>query len=160
MHHVSRLVETLSNSGQFGRVKREGRTWAVGPLVLNAAPNGGETVRCGFITGKKIGNAVKRNRARRLLQEAIRYRLPFIKPGWDLVWIARHSIVEMGIDEVAKAVDELLSRGRLFAQAEQGGIETGGAQSRIIYKSAQVGQGCILGDSSPESVETASTPET
>ncbi len=132
----------------------------MGPLLLNAAPNGGKTVRCGFITGKKIGNAVKRNRARRLLQEAIRYRLPFVKPGWDIVWIARHSIVEADIDEVAKAVDELLSRSRLFAQAEQGGIETGGAQSRIIYKSAQAVHGSALGVSSPESVETASTPET
>src|SRR4051794_15783423 len=87
-------VESLKTNGQFERVRRAGRTWAQGPLVLNAAPNNLQITRCGFITGKKIGNAVKRNRARRLIREAVRLRLPLIRPGWDLVWIARPSIVE------------------------------------------------------------------
>ena len=82
-------METLKNSAQFERVRREGRTWGAAMLVLNAARNGEETVRCGFITGKKVGKAVQRNRARRLIREAVRKRLPDIAPGWDLVWIAR-----------------------------------------------------------------------
>ncbi len=111
-------METLKNNWQFERVRRTGRSWAVGMVVLNAAPNGQDLVRYGFITGKKVGNAVKRNRARRLIREAVRHRLAQVKPGWDLVWIARPSIVEATAATVAQAIDEALRRAKLYASAE------------------------------------------
>jgi ribonuclease P protein component len=121
-------METLKRGGQFERVRREGRTWAGGLMVLNAATNGVDAVRCGFIAGKKVGGAVERNRARRLLREAVRARLPRIKPGWDLVFIARAPIVDVKLDAVGKEMDDLLLRGKLLAPS----AETAGAQSRII----------------------------
>lgn len=121
-------VETLKRSGQFERVRREGRTWAGGLMVLNAATNGQDAVRCGFIAGKKVGGAVERNRARRLLREALRARLPRIKPGFDLVLIARAPIVQVKLDAVGKELDDLLLRGKLLLPP----AETAGAQSRII----------------------------
>jgi ribonuclease P protein component len=127
----SKIVETLKRNSQFEHVRRAGRSWASGPVVLNAAPNGLESVRCGFIVGKKIGKAVTRNRARRLIREAVRVRLPHLKPGWDLVWIARASIVEAEWATVSAAVDEVLKRSKLFANADS---ETNSAQSRIIDK--------------------------
>ena len=101
----------------------------------NAARNGGETVRCGFITGKKVGKAVQRNRARRLIREAVRKRLADITPGWDLVWIARAAIVGRSYGEVCKAVDELLQRSKVVASIDSRSsdkIETAEPQSRII----------------------------
>jgi ribonuclease P protein component len=97
-------------------------------MVLNAATNGQDAVRCGFIAGKKVGGAVERNRARRLLREALRARLPRIKPGMDLVLIARAPIIEVKLGVVAKELDDLLLRGKLLALP----AETSGAQSRII----------------------------
>jgi len=120
-------VETLKSSREFERVRRVGRSWANGPVVLNAAPNGGNTVRCGFIVAKKVGNAVKRNRARRLMREAVRLRLPHLKPGWDLVLVARSSIVDADAQSVDTAIDTALKRGKLYAHDE-----TVGVQSRII----------------------------
>jgi ribonuclease P protein component len=128
-------METLKTSAQFERVRREGRTWGAGLLVLNAARNGEERVRCGFITGKKVGKAVQRNRARRLIREAVRKRLAEIAPGWDLVWIARAAIVGTSYGEVCKAVDELLQRSKIVAPIDSRSsekIETAGPQSRII----------------------------
>jgi ribonuclease P protein component len=124
-------VETLKTNSEFERVRRVGRSWAVGPVVLNAAPNGTDTLRCGFIVGKKVGNAVKRNRARRLMREAIRLRLPHLKSGWDLVLVARSSIVEADAQSVDTAIDTALKRGKLFAHDE-----TDRVQSRIISRDA------------------------
>jgi ribonuclease P protein component len=111
-------METLKKSAQFEQVRREGRTWGAELLVLNAAHNGSDLVRCGFITGKKVGKAVQRNRARRLMREAVRKRLQDIKPGWDLVWIARAPIAEATYEAVSTAVDELLRRGRVIAPTD------------------------------------------
>jgi ribonuclease P protein component len=123
-------VETLRTGPQFERVRREGRSWGGGLVVLNAARNGTETTRCGFITGKKIGNAVRRNLARRRLREAVRHMLPQVPPGWDLVWIARPQIADAPFTEVESAVQTLLERARLVTQ---GKLETAQAQSRIIH---------------------------
>ncbi|MDQ3929233.1 MAG: ribonuclease P protein component, partial [Chloroflexota bacterium] len=112
-------------------VRRAGRTWGSNLLVLNAARNGSDVVRCGFIAGKKVGNAVKRNRARRLMKEAVRHRLHTVKPGWDLVWIARAPIVEADFGAVGQCVDDILHRSRLRAIAE---TETAAPQSRIIRR--------------------------
>jgi ribonuclease P protein component len=125
----SKIVETLKRNSQFERVRKAGRTWAVGPVVLNAAPNGEQAIRFGFVAGKKVGNAVRRNRARRLMREAVRLRLPRLKPGWDLVWIARASIAEADAATVSSSVEEALVRSRLY-QAQDS--ETTAAQSRII----------------------------
>ena len=43
----------------------------------------------GITTSKKIGNAVERNRARRIIRAAFRDNLPDIKGGYDLVFVAR-----------------------------------------------------------------------
>lgn len=99
--------------------------------MLNAAPNGVGRVRCGFVAGKKVGGAVERNRARRLMKEAVRQRLSTIRPGWDLVWIARAGITGVRLDAVSKAVDDLLSRSKVALPVE---AETGQAQSRIIER--------------------------
>lgn len=45
--------------------------------------------RVGITASKKIGNAVKRNRARRLLRESIRVLYPQLKPGYDFVLVSR-----------------------------------------------------------------------
>jgi ribonuclease P protein component len=130
-------MERLRKSAQFERVRKEGRTWGSGLLVLNAAPNADGVVRCGFITGKKLGKAVGRNRARRLIREAVRLRLPHVAPGWDLVWIGRAQIAGATFWDVLDAVDNLLKRSRvltvrelpyLHPQTQDGKRETRGAK--------------------------------
>jgi len=99
--------------------------------VLNAAPNGGDSIRCGSVGGKTVGGAVGRNRARRLIREALRQRLGLLKPGYDLVWVARSSISEADFRSVQAAIDDLLKRGKLLGPADS---VTDPAQSRIMVE--------------------------
>jgi ribonuclease P protein component len=156
-------VETLKNSAQFERVRREGRTWSAGALILNAARNGQDVVRCGFITARKVGKAVRRNRARRLIREAVRLKLPYIKPGWDLVWVARPSIVEADFAAVSKVVDELLARSRVLGEQSSSPaetkVETPAGQSRIIMEPGSSVEAAPDSDTSADNAQMAQGQE-
>jgi ribonuclease P protein component len=70
-----------------------------------------ETTRFGLSTGRKLGNAVVRNRVRRRLREALRVMAPSFQPGWDVLIIARPAIVEADHDALVGALRRTLVRG-------------------------------------------------
>ena len=67
--------------------------FANGYLVLYARPNRMGVNRVGITTGKKLGHAVVRNRARRRLREVYRLNEDKFKPGFDIVVVARSRCV-------------------------------------------------------------------
>jgi len=80
------------------------------------------TTRFGLATGRALGSAVVRNRVRRRLREAIRSMQPSLRPGWDVLVIARPAIVGADFGAIGTALGRLLARGGVVA--EHGG-ETG-----------------------------------
>ena len=68
------------------------------------------TTRFGLATGRAIGPAVIRNRARRRLREEIRSLLPSVRPGWDVLVIARPAIVGAEQLAIREALARLLRR--------------------------------------------------
>ena len=68
--------------------------------VLFAAASGEDTVRLGVTATKKLGNAVHRNRARRLVREAFRRVRPGMPAGYDYVVVARHTIFTSSVAEL------------------------------------------------------------
>jgi len=110
----------LRSARDFERVWREGQSHAHPLIVLvscrrpsEGEPSGaGEVLltRCGFVAGQKVGPAVKRNRAKRLLREAVRARQGAIAPGWDLVFVARSPLAGANLSQVQAAVNQLLKR--------------------------------------------------
>jgi len=121
----------LRSVTDFERVRREGRSHAHPLIVLLVyqrpqpsapAPSAGEipgvqvsaSSRFGFAAGKGVGTAVVRNRAKRLLREAVRTQLPDIAVGWDLIFIARRSMVNATLDQTRAAVKQLLQRAGLL----------------------------------------------
>jgi len=80
----------MKESREFARIKKEGRSQAGRFFVLAVLPD--ESVpdfRFGLVTGKKLGDAVARNRLRRQMREIIRAARPAIRPGSLFVTIAR-----------------------------------------------------------------------
>lgn len=73
----------------------------------------------GIAVGKKIGPAVARNRAKRLLREAAHARLQRLQPGQDIVLIGRRDIAGVGLIDVQAAVDLLLRRANLLVSAHE-----------------------------------------
>lgn len=70
-----------------------------------------ETTRFGMATSRAIGSAVVRNRVRRRIREALRAIGPTIRPGWDVLLIARRGLVEVDYETVVKTLRRQLVRG-------------------------------------------------
>ena len=102
----------LRRRKDFDAVFRKGRAWHNEFLVLRALPNDLEHNRYGFITSKKLGKAVVRNRVRRRLRESVRV-LP-TKPGWDAVFSTKTPAAEARFPDLNGAVIDLLRRAGLL----------------------------------------------
>jgi ribonuclease P protein component len=71
-------------------------------------------VKVGVAAGRTVGTAVYRNRAKRLLREAIRTLLPNITSGLDLILIARPGLVSASLEETRHALLTLLQRAQIL----------------------------------------------
>jgi ribonuclease P protein component len=80
----------LQLSGDFARVRTEGRTVRGALLVLGVLPIAEQAAfRVGLVTSKRVGGAVMRNRVRRRLREIVRRHQHALGSGLWLVVIAR-----------------------------------------------------------------------
>jgi len=114
----------LTRSEDFKRVRRDGKSYAH-PLVVLIALNRENNdqprvraVRVGVAAGKSVGTAVYRNRAKRLLREALRTLLPSIASvasGSDLILIARPALAYASLTDVREALLTLLQRAKLIS---------------------------------------------
>lgn len=103
--------------GDFQRVWDGGKSWSHPLIVLRAAANGKGSCRFGFVAGKKVGKAVRRNRSKRLLRDAVRHRLTRISPGWDIIFISRAGSEQAQFHEIDAAVESILKRARLIRES-------------------------------------------
>ncbi len=108
----------LKQGRDFARLRTTGERLAVGSLVGNWArlPSGAGP-RLGVITAGKLGNAVVRSRARRLLRESFRLHQHRLDPAVDLVLVARLSIVGKRFGDVERDFLTLLRKARLLKAA-------------------------------------------
>ena len=88
-------------------------------MSLRAASNQLDVVRVGIICGKRVGGAVVRNRARRRLREAVRALLPRVPGAWDILLVIRPPGADATVAEFVYALEELLRRRGLLAEARE-----------------------------------------
>jgi ribonuclease P protein component len=90
----------LRTRPEFLRVQGEGRRRHTSHLVLIRQPASTSRTRLGVTVSKRIGNAVTRNRVKRLIREAFRVRQADIEPV-DLVVIAKPGVEKLTYAQVA-----------------------------------------------------------
>ena len=109
----------LTRSEDFKRVRRDGKSYAHPLVVLVVQASETSTyAHVGVIAGKTTGNAVHRNRAKRLLREALRPYLTSFTTGWDLVLIARPPLVTATLEDTRVALDNLFRRAQILPADE------------------------------------------
>lgn len=102
------------------QTRSRGKAQAEGPIVIRVLRNTLDPAqnRYAFVAGKRVGNAVARNRLKRLCREAIRHLNPQLTQGYDLVVIVRGNTAEMPDYATARAtLERLLIRARLLTPA-------------------------------------------
>ncbi len=92
----------------------------------SAQPMPKPRVRVGFSVSKKLGNSVQRNRVKRRLREAFTPMLPEIKPGHNLIFIAREPIREEDFHNIQKTLRYLLRKADLLIAEHPQKVQEGG----------------------------------
>lgn len=112
-------IVTLNKNRDFNRMYSRGKSYVTSSLVVYVLRNRQKEVRIGITTSKKIGNAVQRNRARRLIRESCRKIISDVKPGYDIVMVARKRTVQVKCDVVLNALTKLLSEANILKKDEK-----------------------------------------
>lgn len=103
----------LRNNRDFRKVYDKGKSISNRYLVMFYIKNGLEYNRVGFSTTKKLGNAVNRNRVKRLIKEAFRLNKENMINGYDIVFLARVRATEANYKDIEKSIINLLKRSKL-----------------------------------------------
>lgn len=104
----------LRQAADFASLRREGRTVSGRWMVLSARPNGLAHNRYGFIVSRRVGKAVARNRARRVMREGVRHLHLRLVSGYDIALIARAALIDQPLSAVLPEITRLCAQAGLM----------------------------------------------
>ena len=105
---------TLRKQKDFSRVYKKGKSKGSKYVVVLYRNNNLGYTRTAFVSSKKVGNSVQRNRSRRLMRESYYSVRNNIKEGYDIIFVARNSINDAGMKEVLHSMYGTLKGCGLF----------------------------------------------
>ena len=97
----------LRHNSEFGRVYARGKAYVDHALVLYVLKTRSKQTRVGLTATKKVGCAVRRNRARRVMNAAIDEHLDYNIGGYNLIFVARAATPGLKSWQVSRAVARL-----------------------------------------------------
>lgn len=107
---------TLRKQNDFNRVYTRGESKGSKYVVVLHNKNRLGYTRVAFVASKKVGNSVARNRSRRLMRQAYRNIKDKIAPGFDIVFVARNTILTVKEEDVERAMFGAVRAAGLFNQ--------------------------------------------
>lgn len=110
----------LTKNSDFRRAYARGKSYVSPVVVVYVLKNRVRARRVGITTSKKIGNAVQRNRSRRVIREAYRELAPSVKKGYDLVLVARGRTPFVKSTEVARCLEKQLRAAGVLLERLEG----------------------------------------
>lgn len=111
-----RAYVKLKQNWEFHRAYSRGVSMVAPSFVLYAVKGKKGAVRLGITAGKKIGTAVSRNRAKRVITAAFDACAPHVPTGYDFVVVARTRILNVKSNEVAAAFEKRLKKEDLWVE--------------------------------------------
>ena len=113
-------TDRVRRRSAFRRIQSEGRRVHTQHFVLIQRASEAGRQRLGITVTKKIGNAVARNRVKRLVREAFRQNRPWFTPNVDIVFIAKRGAPSLGLADVLR---ELQKAQKSIARAGKQALE-------------------------------------
>ena len=109
----------LTRSEDFKRVRRYGKSYAHPLVVLIVQAHDQPRLKVGVAAGRTVGTAVYRNRAKRLLREAMRTLIPQIASNLNLLLIARPGLVSATLEDTRLALLNLFQLAKILIPADE-----------------------------------------
>lgn len=118
MRNKNQKYTVLNRNFQFQQVYRKGFSFVSPFVVTYILPRQGDAVRYGITASKKIGCAVERNRARRVIRSAFSSLLPDINGAYDFVFVARKATVAAKSTRLCAVITEQLKKAGIIRRVE------------------------------------------
>ncbi len=103
-------VQTFGENRDFRRLYARGKSFVHPVLVTYCSRNRSNRRRYGITVSVKVGGAVTRNRAKRVIREAFRLLSPDVPPGWDIVFVARSKTAQVKMPQVMSVMQKQLKK--------------------------------------------------
>ena len=100
----------LRKRTDFSVIYNKGKSLGERYIVLFYRKNELPYSRTAFLASKKVGNAVERNRARRLMKESLRTTQVTLPEGYDYIFIARNTINNRKCADVKKSIEAAIKK--------------------------------------------------
>lgn len=109
MYSIKSPCRSIKNDYQFRRAYSKGKSVVSPCLVCYCTKRKKGGILVGITTGKKVGNAVLRNRARRLIRESARLLKSEMSGNWEIVFVARSRTPHLKMQSVMSDMRRLLT---------------------------------------------------
>lgn len=106
-------IEVIKSNEEFQKVFEKGHSIYGRYLVVYFLHTDLNIIRVGFCVGKKLGNAVIRNRVKRLLREAAKTVFTPDMGGWDILLVAKKSTCQISLSNIIMEIKNIIDKARL-----------------------------------------------
>ncbi len=114
-----KTYETFKLNKEFRRLYGRGKSLVFPSVVIYFTKNNLKKCRIGITVSKKIGSAVKRNRAKRVILAAFRKAFPLVSGGYDFVFVARVRTPNLKSDVIYDALIKGFKKEGIIAENEK-----------------------------------------